>query len=175
MYYYLTQQIHREFVGELRKYWSFHPKYKDLVDHIQGKYSFRERPQYGIIIKNSSGNQVQLAADNFVGHTHSYLYKADVNGYPNLSIEWVRENAVAIQNNNGVFPSLPGIYYIDFCDANGNPTDKAFYIDPLLNIVDETLLQVDALDYQISLCSFVPGTRNLFQLHSKLNLYDGAN
>ena len=101
MYYYLTQQIQRKFVEELRRYWAYHPKYKDIVEHIQGKYSFRERPQFGIVLKNSAGNQAQLAADNFQGHVHSYVYKAFVNDFPNVSIEWVREDAIAIQNNNG--------------------------------------------------------------------------
>ena len=39
IYYFLTQQIQRKFIGELRNYWSYHPKYKDIVEHIQGKYS----------------------------------------------------------------------------------------------------------------------------------------
>ena len=175
IYYFLTQQIQRKFIGELRNYWSYHPKYKDIVDHIEGKYSFRERPQYGIVLKNSSGNQVQLAADNFQGYLHSYVYLAHVDGYPNLSVEWVREDGIAIQNNDGFFPSAPGIYFLDFCDANGNPTDEAFFVDPLLNVIDETVLKINDTQWQLAEGNFLAGTLRLYRMPGNLQLYDGIN
>jgi len=179
MYYFLTEQIQRKFVEELRRYWQYHPKYKDIVEHIQGKYSFRERPQFGIVLKNSSGNQVALAADNFQGHVHSYIYLAHVNGYPNLSIEWVRENQVLIQNNNGQFPTLPGVYFIDFCDANGNPTDKEFYVDPLLNVIDETVFKVNDTQYQLQQGKYLStaqgSTLRLYRMPGNIQLYEGVD
>jgi len=175
VYYFLTQQIHRVFIEELRNYWSYHPRYQDIVDHIEGKYSFRERPQYGIVLKNSSGNQVQLAADNFQGHVDSYIYLANVEGKPGLSIEWVKENSVAIQNNGGIFPTAPGIYYVDFCDANGNPTDKAFYLDPLLEVVDETPLKINDTQYQLENGGFLAGTLRLYRMPGNIQLYEGVN
>jgi len=175
MYYFLTQQIQRVFIEELRNYWSYHPKYRDLVGHIQGKYSFRERPQFGIILKNSAGNQAQLAADNFQGHVHSYVYLANVEGKPGLSIEWVKENSVLIQNNGGLFPSAPGIYYIDFCDANGNPTDKAFFVDPLLEVLDETVLQINDTQYQVQHPGFLAGTLRLYRMPGNIQLYEDVN
>lgn len=175
MYYFLTQQIQRVFIEELRNYWSYHPKYKDIVEHIQGKYSFRERPQFGIVLKNSSGNQVQLAADNFQGYVHSYVYLANVEGKPGLSIEWVKENSIAVQNNGGVFPTAPGIYYVDFCDANGNPTDEAFFLDPLLEVVDETLLKINDTQYQLQKGAFLTGTLRLYRMPGNIQLYEGVN
>lgn len=175
MYYFLTQQIQRVFIEELRNYWSYHPRYQDIVDHIEGKYSFRERPQYGIVLKNSSGNQVQLAADNFQGHVDSYIYLANVEGKPGLSIEWVKENSIAIQNNGGIFPSPPGIYYVDFCDANGNPTDKAFYLDPLLEVIDETVLKINDTQYQLQNGAFLAGTLRLYRMPGNIQLYEGTN
>jgi len=162
-------------VEELRRYWKYHPKYKDIVEHIQGKYSFRERPQFGIILKNSSGNQAQLAADNFQGHVHSYVYLAHVNNYPNLSIEWVRENQVAIQDNHGLFPSPPGIYFIDFCDANGNPTDEAFFVDPLLNEIDETPIKINDTEYQLQHGRYLDGTLRVYRMPGNIQLYEGAS
>lgn len=175
MYYFLTEQVQRKFIEELRKYWSYHPKYKDVVPHIQGKYSFRERPQFGIVLKNSAGNQAQLAADNFQGTVQSYVYLAFVDGKPNLSIEWVREDALAIQANDGMFPSEPGIYFIDFCDANGNPTDQAFFVDPLLDVIDETLLQINDTQYQLQKGKFLAGTLKLYRMPGNLRLYEGTN
>jgi hypothetical protein len=175
MYYFLTEQINRKFIEEIRKYWSYHPKYKDIVHHIQGKYSFRERPQFGIVLKNSAGNQVQLAADNFQGTVQSYVYLAHVEGKPNLSVEWVREDFIAIQNNGGEFPSPPGIYYLDFCDANGEPTDQAFYVDPLLDVIDETVLKINATQYQLQQGKFLAGTLRLYRMPGNLLLYEGTN
>lgn len=175
MYYFLTQQIQRRFITELRKYWSYHPKYQDIVEHIEGKYSFRERPQYGIVLRNSAGNQAQLAADNFQGTVQSYVYLAHVEGKPNLSIEWVREDAVAIQNNDGFFPTAPGIYFIDFCDANGVPTDQEFFVDPLLDVIDETLLQVNDTQYQLQQGKFLAGTLRVYRMPGNIQLYEGIN
>lgn len=175
MYYYLTEQIQRKFIEELRRYWAYHPKYKDIVEHIEGKYSFRERPQFGIVLRNSAGNQAQLAADNFQGHVHSYIYKAFVDNYPNLSIEWVREDQVAIQDNNGLFPSAPGVYFIDFCDANGNPTDEAFFVDPLLNVINETVFKVNDTEYILQAGKFLANTLKLYRMPGNILLYEGPN
>jgi len=175
IYYFLTQQIQRVFIEELRNYWQYHPRYKDIVDHIQGKYSFRERPQFGIVLKNSAGNQAQLAADNFQGYVHSYVYLANVEGKPGLSIEWVKENMIDIQNNGGLFPTEAGIYYIDFCDANGNPTDDAFFVDPLLNVEDETVFQVNDTEYQLQKGAFLAGTLRLYRMPGNLQLYEGTH
>lgn len=171
----MTEQIQRKFISELRKYWSYHPRYQDIVEHIQGKYSFRERPQYGIVLKNSAGNQTQLAADNFQGTVQSYVYLAHVENYPNLSIEWVRENAIAIQNNNGFFPSPPGVYFIDFCDENGVPTDSEFFVDPLLDVTDETPIQINATQYQLQQGKFLANTLRVYRMPGNIRLYDGPN
>ena len=175
MYYYLTEQIHRKFIAELREYWSYHPRFKDIVQHIEGKYSFKARPQKGIVIRNSSGNHVRLAADNFQGHVMSYAFLAHYEGTPNLSVEWIREDYVAIQQNNGFFPTAPGIYFLDFRNANGVPTDQAFYIDPLLVVTSETLLQINATQYQLLRSRYHAGSLRLFRMPGNLLLYEGAN
>jgi hypothetical protein len=127
------------------------------------------------VIKNSSGNQVQLAADNFQGYVHSYVYLAHVDGKPNLSVEWVREDMVAIQENDAMFPSPPGIYYLDFCDANGNPTDEAFYVDPLLDVIDETVLKINDTQWQLQEGRFLAGTLRLYRMPGNLRLYENTN
>lgn len=116
---------------ELRTYWATHPKYQDLVNNIQGKYSFEQRPQYGIVVKTGAANQVQLSPDNFMGTVQSYVALARIPGYPGLSCEWVREDSLAIGANHGRFPSPPGIYYIEMTE------DDEFYVDPLLEVRNE--------------------------------------
>lgn len=133
MYYFLTTALSRRVVQELRAFWATHPRYQDLVDNIQGKYSFEQRPQYGIVVKVGAANQVQLSPDNFVGTVQSYVTIARIPGYTGLSCEWVREDSLAIKANGGRFPTLPGTYYIEMTE------DDQFYVDPLLEIRNERL------------------------------------
>jgi len=101
--------VTERFIQELRDFWATHPKYQDLPENIQGKYSFENRPQYGIVLKTGAANRVQLAADNFVGTGQSYINLARIPGFNGTSCEWVREDALAIQANRGRFPTPPGV------------------------------------------------------------------
>jgi hypothetical protein len=143
VYFQLTSALNRRFIQELRNYWKFHPKYRDIVNNIQGKFSFDERPAHGIVIKVSGGNRVDLSADNYVGTVNSYVNLSGVGNYPGTAIEWVREDAVAIGQNGGVFPSPPGTYYIELTG------DEEFYIDQLLDVYREPLTMSDTLDGQL--------------------------
>ena len=175
MFYNLTQGVQQRFIRELRRYWSYHPKYRDdLVRNIQGKYSFKERPQTGIVLKTSSATQVNLAADNFQGVVKSYVHLAKVarpegGDYPGLAVEWVREDAVAIRNNNGVFPSEPGIYYIEV--QSGGTT---FYVDALLTQMDEAVMKVTETEYQLQ-NPILANTLRLFQMPGNIPYYDPEN
>ena len=168
MYYALTEAIKRRVITELRRYWALHPKYPDLPDHIQGKYSFRERPQYGIVIKTGSANRVDLSPDNYIGIVRSYVYLTRVNGYNGLAIEWVREDALAIQNNNGRFPSQPGVYYIDLTQ------DNEFYVDSLLDVRDESVVTPSTTEGQL-MHPFIPGTLLLYEMPAGYQLVEGVN
>jgi hypothetical protein len=170
LYYFLTEAVKTRFLMELRRYWSYHPKYRNIVDNIQGKYSFKQRPCNGIVLKTSSANQVQLSADNFQGTVHSFAHLAKVENYPGLAIEWIREDGRAIQDVSGqpYFPSPPGIYYIDL------PTATEFYIDRLLDVWDEQLLQVDAVTYRAQ-NAWLEGTLQVYEMPGNLELYEGTN
>ncbi len=113
MYYVLTGQIKNRIIEELRSYWATQPRYAEIVEYIQGKYAFKERPQMGLIVKAGSGNPVTFSADNFLGIDYSFCYAAKVKGHFGNCLEWVREDPIAIQNNNGRFPSPPGLYFIE--------------------------------------------------------------
>lgn len=180
MYFRMTEQVKRRMIQVLRDFWSVQPQYPDLVDHIQGKYSFRERPQYAIILKTSSANQVQLSADNFVGTVQSHVMLARVGGFPGLSVEWVREDQLAIQRNGGSFPSAPGVYYIEV-EKTAPPTPPynkedtfQFYVDPLLEVNDETLTKVDDLTYQTQ-NPVLAGSMRLYEMPGAIQLLEGTN
>lgn len=170
MYFRLTEALKRRMIFELRKYWQYHPRYPDLVDHIQGKYSFRERPAFGIICKTSGGNRVDLSADNYLGIIESYVYVTKVQNFPGVAVEWVREDSVAIQNNGGVFPSQPGIYYIVIDDAN----DELFYVDRLYDVYREQVMLTTPTEGLLQ-HPFLDGTLHLYEMPAGYQLVEGTN
>jgi hypothetical protein len=160
---------------ELRRFWSYHPKFRDIVGHIQGKYSWKERPQRGIVLKNSSGNQFQLAADNFQGTVVSHLHKARVDNFPGIALEWVREDARAIQRNGGLFPSPPGIYFIEITEVAEDCSFFHFHIDPLLDVINESVTMVSATVGVLQAGKFLDGTLRMFQMPGNVPLFEGIN
>lgn len=177
MYFFLTQALKNRFILELRRFWGYHPKYRGIVGNIQGKYRFEERPQVGITVKNTGGNHVALSADNYVGIVQAYTYLTKVKDAPGVSIEWVREDSVAIQNNRGTFPSLPGVYYIEIVEDSPGPGGvprMAFYVDPLLDVAHEQVLQVDPVTFQLANIP-LSGTLRLFEQPSGFMLHEGVN
>lgn len=116
------------------------------MPYIHDKFVEEERPQYGIVVKNVSASKVQLSADNFVGHILSYVQKARVEDKDGSSIDWIREDTRAILDNDptgATFPSLPGIYYVNW------DTDRQFSVDILLSITREFLVEFDPGDISI--------------------------
>lgn len=131
MYFFLTEAIRRRLIKELRDFWTLHPHFPDLVNNIQSKYSFEERPPYGIVVKTGNASKIHYTADNFMGTGISYVTLAKIPGYPGVSVEWAREDGLAIENNGGKFPSAAGVYY---CEMT---SDDEFFVDPLLDVRDE--------------------------------------
>lgn len=165
MYFQISAALKRRLIMELRRYWSYHPKYKDIVDNIQGKYSFEERPQHGMIVRTGGANQFTLSPDNYVGVVVSYTHLAKVKNFPGVAIEWVREDAIAIQKNGGTFPSSPGVYFIELTK------DDEFYVDPLLDVINEHVTEVDPLTYQLQNLP-LDGTLRLFEMPAGYQLYE---
>lgn len=168
MYFFLTEALRRRMILELRRFWSYHPKHEDLVGNIQGKYSFSEQPQKAIIVKNSGGSPVGLSADNYVGVVQSYVYKALVQNYPGVCLEWVREDGLAIQENGGLFPSLPGVYYIELTE------DNEFYVDPLLSMYNEQVVSTDPSTALISR-PFLANSLRLYEMPNGFLLREPEN
>ena len=168
MYFQLSESLKRKFIWELRRFWQYHPKYRDVVDHIQGKFSFEERPQYGIVVKNSGGSQLSMSADNYRGIVESYVYKALFKNHPGVAVEWVREDALAVQNNGGRFPSPPGVYYLDLTE------DNVFYVDRLLEVTHEQVVLTDGRTGQLQHAPLDQSIR-LYEMPSGFLLVEDTN
>ena len=76
MYYYLISSLKRRLILELQDSFAQHPIYSKIVPWIQNKYTFDERPQFGIVVKGSSANKVALSGDNFMGTVESHVMLA---------------------------------------------------------------------------------------------------
>lgn len=155
MYYFLTAQTKRRLIDELKNYWSYDPKFRSIVNSIQGSYAYEDgRPHAGIVVKVSSANAVMLSADHYQGVVNSYVYLTRVKDKPGMSVEWVGEDGRAIQANAGRFPSDPGIYFLDI-QAKVDPISREetgfqFYVDQLLEVRGESPLQTGATTYQLN-------------------------
>ena len=177
----LTEALKRRLIHELRQYWAQYPEYREhLVENIQGRYSFEERPQMAIILKSQSANPYQLSADHYQGMVVSYCHLTRVYGKPGTSVEWVKEDARAIQANGGAFPSAPGIYYMEFrveeVNHRGTVAEHlVFYVDPLLEVQDERAVMIDPLTYEVGAGSFHKGSLRVYEMPGSLPMYEGIN
>lgn len=144
MYYNLISSMKRRLILELQESFSRHPIYDKAVPFIQNKYAFDERPQFGLVVKGSNANKVQLSADNFLGVVQSHVMLSYLEK-PCFLLEWVREDIARVRNNNDVMPAPPGVYYLECLEepTSGGAPGK-FVIDPLLTITDEPLLLVQS-------------------------------
>lgn len=180
MYYFLTGALTRRAIHDFRQYWTRDPELRDkLVDNIQGKYSFRERPQHAIIIKASSANHVRMSADNAKGMRYSYSYLTRVKGYPGQFLEWIVDDMNAVRRNGGRFPSPPGVYYVTVTDYDKTRPEGnlvTFEVEALLDIYDESPQQVDqgGLVFQVSQGSFVGESQHVVQMPDRIVLVEGT-
>lgn len=176
MFFFFTQALNDLLIRELRNFWSYHPLFPDLVDNIQGSYGYGARPQRGIVVKISGGDNVRLSPDNFQATRRSFVYKAKEGNKPGVSVEWVVEDAVAIQNNSGVFPTMPGVYTVEIVDSErdsrGIPTGRhLFTIDPQILQQNEG---VKMLSPTVGLLKNIPlsGSLKVFELPSNYLLVE---
>lgn len=160
MYYNLTGALKRRIIRELKMcFREFFDKHKDILEFINHKYSFKQRPQKGIVVTGVGASPLRLSADNFVGTVISHAMLARVGQHKGHSIEWIREDHNSVRNNQGYFPSDPGIYYIEVLAKDTIKTQLGetdfqsllnsegdfpfyFYVDPLYTIKREPVLKV---------------------------------
>lgn len=138
MYYNLVGTLKRRLILELKDCFSRHPLYSKIAPYIQGRFSFEERPQYGIVVKGSGANKVVLSSDNYVGTLQSHVMLTYV-GQPSHPLEWVREDLRCVQAHGMLTP--PGVYYLEILEAPKNSSQVGYFvIDPLITVSDERLL-----------------------------------
>lgn len=152
MFHNLTLAVRDRMIRELKDYWADHPRYEELSSFIQGKYSFEERPQFGMVVKTSGATNVVLSPDNFIGTLKGYVSLAKVVEKKGVSFEWVKEN-----------PSIKpeaGVYHFQVQDNPFDPDPNAFQVvyqryvrrdEPSLLFTDDTHIELNYVPVENSL------------------------
>ena len=152
MYLNLLGPVKSRLLRELQDSFSRHPKYTDMVPNIQNKSSFKERPSKGIILKGASGSKIQLSSQNYLGANLSHVMLTQV-GVPGQMVEWAREDSNALVLNQGVMPTLPGVYYLQCASVPTTAAEEGtYFVDPLLTVSHEPVLRfVSGLETEATL------------------------
>src|SRR5271166_787519 len=90
MYYYLTRDVKRRIIQELHTLFRDYPDLNKMK--VTDKFPIDERPQYGVVVKNASGESLPLAADNYISEVVSHCFVAKLKGKKGLFLDWVRED-----------------------------------------------------------------------------------
>lgn len=167
MFHHLTLAVRDRVIRELRDFWSNHPRYPDFARYIQGKYSFDERPQFGMVVRTGGANNVVLSPDNFIGTLEGHVSLAQFPGRPFLgSIEWVREDPYATP--------AAGVYHLKVFEGQGSdPHVKEYDVyhtryrktsESTLNFISDTEIMLGGTPLE--------GSISLFEYPSRRKLLD---
>jgi hypothetical protein len=175
----LTNPTKKRVIREIRQILYDHPRYRDDHQNVQNKFSFKKRPQRGVIVNSTSGDRVRLSADNYMGRLSSFVMLTTVDEKPGTSIEWVRENFNLLEKQSpqrDIFPSLPGVYFIDIKEVpdEGRDTPGQFTVEPILTIYGEPLILFQSsgdTEAQISRENLYPGSVRLWLDNRKQLIY----
>ena len=95
MYQNLLFAVKKRILDEVIDGFNRHPAYSNKVK-IYHKFPYEERIQYGVLLRNTSASQIRMSADNYMADVISHVRLARDANYPGYSIEWVRENSLAV-------------------------------------------------------------------------------
>ena len=145
MFAHLTLAVRDRVIHELREFWSDDPRYVGLSNNIQGKYSFEERPQFGMVIRTGGASNVVLSPDNFIGTVQSTVSLARLKEFkPFGSIEWAKEDALSAP--------APGVYVVKvFDDPQANVAGHLFdvYVHRYERRYDRNLIFISDTEIQL--------------------------
>jgi hypothetical protein len=141
----LTNATKKRLIGELRSILYEHPRYRSDSNNVVNKFSFKERPQRGVIISGTSGDRVGLSANDYIGRLTSFVMLTPYQDFPGTTLEWVRENFPLLEQyskRREIFPSPPGAYLVEIQSLPNltNNTPGKFVVKPYITVNGEPLL-----------------------------------
>ena len=148
MYYFLSREIKRRVIEELKGIFAEYPGLSKFK--VSDKFPYDERPQYGVVVKNVSGNSMPIASDNFIGTVVSHCFTASLKGKKSLIFDWVKEDPENItkyetENVSSQVDGIKRIFNLSFQPTSGegnldfatSPRQVVAYVDnKLVPIID---------------------------------------
>lgn len=117
MYIRLLKAVKKILIHELKDSFRRNPAYDKVF--ISGKFPHKKKRKFELVVKVSSGSEIMLSGDHYMGIKHSFCTLASVKDKPSTSIEWIRE-----MENVDTWAE-PAYYYIEIIN------DHQFMVDPL--------------------------------------------
>ena len=141
----LTNATKRRLIEDLRQILYEHPRYRSDSQNVVNKFSFKERPQRGIVVSGTSAYRVGLSSGDYIGRATSFVMLTQYQDWPGTTIEWARENFPLLEQcsqRRDVFPSLPGAYLIEIKSLpdRARSIPGQFMVTPYLTVNGEPLL-----------------------------------
>ena len=122
MYQNMLFALKKRMLDEVEQAYNHHPSYSEKVK-IYHKFPYEQRVQYGVILRNTNASQIRMSADNYMADISSHVRLARVDNDPGLSIEWVRENSLAITKQEKD----------EDVSSQVNPTQRRFFtVNPIV-------------------------------------------
>ena len=97
MYNNLLYAMKQRILDEVVLAFNRHPAYSSKTK-VHHKFPYEKRFQYGVVLRNSSGSQIRMSADNYLADLKSHVRLVRVDKSPGLAVEWVRENFNRVTN-----------------------------------------------------------------------------
>jgi len=166
----LTNATKRRLIQDLRQILYEHPRYRSDSQNVVNKFSFKERPQRGVVISGTSADRVSLSSSDYVGRATSFVMLTNYQDWPGTTIEWARENFPLLEQyspRRDIFPSPPGAYLIEIQSLpdRGRSVPGKFTVQPYLTVNGEPLLIMSdpaGAEAQITNLPLYPGALRLW-------------
>lgn len=141
----LTNVSKKRLIDNIRRVLQKHPIYREDSQNVKNKYAFTERPRRGVIIDNTSGDLINLSADNYIGTISSFVMLTRDKKCPGIFIEWVTENLHFLEKfdkKRRIFPTEPGVYVFTITEVPDEARNipGKYEIEPIITIPNEPLI-----------------------------------
>lgn len=87
----VKDRVFRELEDSLQQ----HSGYRDRVN-VYHKFPYKERPMFGVVLKNASATRMRLSADDYAATASSYVSLARAQGKEGRILKWVWEDEYGI-------------------------------------------------------------------------------
>jgi len=161
----LLTAVKRRVMYELRSAINEHLVFKGT--EVYHKFPYTERPERGIVLRNTSSSRVKLSPDDFAGTLKSYVTLARADNYAGKFLDWVwenRERTTEKVEDEDLSSQITG--------TSSNGTNRFFYTQhkPIRagynnDIVADNFRQIEVkLNGEVVHAEFVDGSRGMLVL-----------